>query len=87
MAYMKVKVLSLSKSSVSPAKKLAKGTSLHKETSPVKAGLKKSSSPEAEDARARAEWKKEKRDYWSSRFRKVLSEINEKPRVKKSSFL
>ncbi|MEK7286258.1 MAG: hypothetical protein AAB035_03050 [Nitrospirota bacterium] len=44
-------------------------------------------SPTVEEVRERTEWKKEKRDYWSNRFRKVLAEIAIRPKVKKSNFL
>ncbi len=36
--------------------------------------------------RERTEWRKEKREYWSGRFRKILAEIAVKPKAKKSSF-
>jgi hypothetical protein len=67
-------------------KKLAKKVSLPKETA-LKPVLKAVASPELEDARERAAWKKEKREYWSTRFRKILAEIALRPKVKKSSFL
>jgi hypothetical protein len=67
-------------------KKLAEKVSLPKETV-LKPDLKAVASSEMEDARERAAWKKEKREYWSTRFRKILAEIALRPKVKKSSFL
>lgn len=52
-----------------------------------KQDLMKQISPTVEEVRERTEWKKEKRDYWSNRFRKVLAEIAIRPKVKKSNFL
>jgi hypothetical protein len=79
------KVVSSPKKSLK-SKKSEKKVSLPKETllQPV---LKAVASPELEDARERAAWKKEKREYWSTRFRKILAEIEVRPKVKKSSFL
>ncbi len=82
---MKTKKQILSQKTVFKKKKPLKTASLLKKPT-SKPAIKKLIPVEVADARERAEWKKEKRDYWSSRFRKVLAEIAVKPKVKKSSF-
>jgi hypothetical protein len=52
----------------------------------AKPSVKKTVSPVLAEANERTEWRKEKREYWSGRFRKILAEIALKPKIKKSSF-
>jgi hypothetical protein len=64
---------------------LVKASSLLKKTV-SKPPIKKLIPPELTESNERTEWRKEKREYWSSRFRKILAEIAVKPKAKKSSF-
>jgi hypothetical protein len=83
---MKIKKLVSPQKNTLKEKKQKQGVSLLKETS-LKPSIKKSNSSDSAEARERAEWKKERRDYWSGRFRRILAEIAVKPKVKKSNFL
>jgi len=79
------------KNSVLPQKETLKKKKLSEETPLLKkvastASSKKLVLPDVEDAAERNEWKKEKREYWSGRFRRVLADIAVRPKVKKSSF-
>ena len=52
----------------------------------VKPKASKAVSPEVREANEQLEWKKEKREYWSSRFRKILADIALKPKKKVNTF-
>lgn len=82
---MKLKKSVLHQKPVFKKKKPLKAGSLRKKQTPEPA-IKKSLSSETSDAHERTQWRKEKRDYWSGRFRKVLADIAIKPKVKKPSF-
>ena len=83
---MKTKKSLISKKTTTTKKKknVAKGPLLKK--SATKSRLKKIVPPEITDAYERTRWKKEKREYWSSRFRKILDKLPLKPKAKKTSF-
>jgi len=82
---MKPKKSVLSQKPVFKKKKPLKAQSLLKKST-SKPEIKKSVLSEAADRNERAQWRKEKRDYWSSRFRRILADIAIKPKAKKSSF-
>jgi hypothetical protein len=82
---MKPKKSVLSQKPVLKKKKPLKAKSLLKKST-SKPAIKKSGLSEAADIHERAQWRKEKRDYWSSRFRRILADIAIKPKAKKSSF-
>jgi hypothetical protein len=58
-----------------------------KEVTPIKSvskpGPKRMVSPEVAMAYERAKWTREKRGYWSSRFRRMLISLSIKPKAKK----
>ncbi len=62
-------------------KKLGTKSAVRPKPAP-KARAKNLISPEAREASEQLEWRKEKREYWSSRFRKVLADIALKPKQK-----
>jgi len=66
-------------------KKPLQASSLRKKVS-SKPPVKQLMTPELAESNERTEWRKEKREYWSGRFRKILAEIPVKPKAKKSSF-
>jgi len=69
-----------------PLKPLALASASLSKKVAVKSPVKILVPSEATEAHERIEWRKEKREYWSGRFRKVLAEIAVKPKAKKSSF-
>ncbi|MCG3114655.1 MAG: hypothetical protein LLH30_03140 [Candidatus Manganitrophus sp. SA1] len=81
MALKKKKVGALSKKAVvSRKKKAAKRPVLKK--SPIKP-IKKEDLSETPDLYERARWKKERREYWRNRFRKILANLSSDSKVKK----
>lgn len=79
MALKKKKVGALSKKAVvSKKKKVAAKRPVLKKTS-----LKKEEISETPDLYERARWKKERREYWKNRFRKILANLSADPKVKK----
>ncbi|MFQ5949629.1 MAG: hypothetical protein ACE5J1_02960 [Nitrospiria bacterium] len=48
-----------------------------------KSSTKKQASPEKTDIYERTRWKKERREYWQNRFRKVLTSGSSKSKAKK----
>ncbi|HEY5599932.1 MAG TPA: hypothetical protein VIK48_04505 [Candidatus Manganitrophaceae bacterium] len=96
MALKKKKVGPLSKKSVSPkgrksgavlkksiARKraISKKRVLSENKKPVSA--KKSVSLEVSDLYERARWKRERREYWRNRFRKILANLSADPKAKR----
>lgn len=78
MALKKKKVGALSKKAVVSKKKIAaKGPVLKK--SPIK----KEAVTEASDLYERTRWKKERREYWKNRFRKILANLSSDSKIKK----
>jgi len=71
---MKRKIASLPKEAVSFKANKTKKSLARK--------AKETPSPEAMDASERVVWAKEKREYWVSRFRKVLAAVPEKSKPK-----
>ncbi|MCG3112365.1 MAG: hypothetical protein MCM46_11155 [Candidatus Manganitrophus sp. SB1] len=81
MALKKKKIGALSKKAVvSRKKKAAKRPVLKK--SPIKP-IKKEEVSEASDLYERARWKKERREYWKNRFRKILANLSTDSKAKK----
>lgn len=77
MALKKKKIGALSKKAVvSRKKKTAKRPVLKK--SPIKEEVS-----EASDLYERARWKKERREYWKNRFRKILANLSSDSKAKK----
>jgi hypothetical protein len=79
MALKKKKVGAISKKAV---------VSKKKKVAPKRPGLKKSpvkkdEISEAPDLYERARWKKERREYWRNRFRKILANLSSDSKVKK----
>jgi len=72
------------KTIVATKKKPSKAASLLKKTPSTP--TKKLISPEIAETNERNEWRKEKREYWGDRFRKILADIAVRPKPKKSSF-
>lgn len=80
MALKKKKVGTVAKKAVvTKKKKAAKRPALKK--SPIK--HKQEEAPEALDLYERARWKKERREYWRNRFRKILSNLSTESKGKK----
>jgi hypothetical protein len=76
------------KETASTAKKKKLGAKNTVQPNPApKARAKNLISPEAREASEQLEWRKEKREYWSSRFRKALAEIALKPKKKVANAL
>jgi hypothetical protein len=83
MALKKKKVGALSKKAVVSKKKkvAAKRPVLKKPT--IKPVIKKEEISEASDLYERARWKKERREYWRNRFRKILANLSSDSKTKK----
>ncbi len=79
MALKKKKVGTLSKKAVVTKKKkvAAKRPVLKKSL------LQKEEPPEGSDLYERARWKKERREYWRNRFRKIIANISSDSKPKK----
>lgn len=81
MALKKKKVGALSKKAVvSGKKKAAKRPVLKK---PRIKPVKKEDLSETPDLYERARWKKERREYWKNRFRKILANLSSDSKEKK----
>jgi len=82
MALKKKKVGAISKKAVvSKKKKVASKRPVLKK-SPMKP-IKEEPSSEASDLYERARWKKERREYWRNRFRKILANLSPDAKIKK----
>ncbi|MBI3804913.1 MAG: hypothetical protein HY282_14250 [Nitrospirae bacterium] len=79
MALKKKKAGTVTKKTVVTKKKKAKRPVLKK--SPLK--HQQEEAPEAVDLYERARWKKERREYWKNRFRKILSSLSTESKAKK----
>jgi hypothetical protein len=88
MKNIKPKKSITSEKAVFKKKKSLKSSSslLKKPAPPIKKLVSVELTETKTNERERTEWRKEKREYWSSRFRKILAEIAIKPKAKKSSF-
>lgn len=79
MALKKKKVGALSKKAVvSKKKKVAAKRPVLK-----KSPIKKEELTEASDLYERTRWKKERREYWKNRFRKILANLSSDSKAKK----
>lgn len=79
MALKKKKVGTISKKTVvSKKKKVASKRPVLK-----KSPIKKEVPSEALDLYERARWKKERREYWRNRFRKILANLSSDSKMKK----
>lgn len=82
MALKKKKVGAISKKAIISKKKKVAAKRPVLKKSPIKP-IKEEPSSEAPDLYERARWKKERREYWRNRFRKILANLSSDAKIKK----